>query len=261
MISIGCVINLIFLFLNMENLPSITCIMPTCGRTTCIGESIFSFINQTYTNIKLIILDTHPQDIRFNIAMPDNIIYIKEDSKKFTSLGDKYRNLLDMVNTDFFCIWEDDDIWLSSHLEKLVNTYKSLSLDSSKRYKIGNIKHFTTYGGVEKPISKLILESNCCWQRYIYQNKMLNTVDLTDPCDVSLLNSFNTAWQSGSPTYVYRWDNGQGHMSGLYGLSHTHSELYRIFEDKSCNIDISNVTVDVSWRHDYETLCKGVFAE
>ena len=60
----------------MNNI-EITAIMPTCGRNICIGESIHSFINQTYQNKKLIILDTHPQNIRFDINLPPNITYIK----------------------------------------------------------------------------------------------------------------------------------------------------------------------------------------
>jgi hypothetical protein len=241
----------------MNNQPSITCLMPTCGRTVCIGESIFSFINQTYPNRKLIILDTHPQDMKFNIKFPDNIFYVKSDSKQYSNLGDKYRHLITMVDTELFCIWEDDDIWLPNHLESLVQTYNMAIIEPMKRYKIGHPKHFAMYGGVGKPITYLKLDGNCCWCRYLFENKQLDSVDLKEPCDISLLTSFDSIWSIQLPTYIYRWDNGQCHMSGLYGQK-SYNDLYRMFEDLLSTVDISSKIIDVKWLHDYPALCKGI---
>lgn len=237
--------------------PGITCLMPTCGRTLCIGESIYSFINQTYSRKKLIILDTHPQDIKFDIDLPDSISYIKMESSKFNNLGDKYRELMGMVDTELFCIWEDDDLWLSSHLERLASSYTLEMAQSSKRHKIGNRKHFFICGGVDKPISKLMITSNVCWCRYAFENKELSTLQFQEPCDVSILKSFEPTWQPDGPTYIYRWANGQEHMSGFYGRM-SYNDLFRFFEDKLCKVDISEICVNVSWRHDYETLCERI---
>ena len=237
---------------------SVTAIMPTCGRTTCIGESIYSFINQTYENKKLIILDTHPQDITFDIPLPKNITYLKEDSHKYSNLGDKYKQLIKAIDTDLFCIWEDDDIWLPNHIESLVELYNPN--DKSKRpLKLGHESHFSVLGGVDRPIHHLSIGGNVCWCRYIFENKNINVDNLIEPFDINFLGLFDHVWENKNnmPTYLYRWDNGQCHMSGLYG-SKSYDELYRSFEDALSKEDISDV-VTIGWRHNYLELCNTVF--
>jgi hypothetical protein len=239
---------------------SITAIMPTCGRTKCIGESIFSFLNQTYQNKKLIILDTHPQDMKFDISLPSNVIYIKEDSHKFSNLGGKFKQLIGMVDTDLFCIWEDDDLWLPNHMENLAILYhENKYLSPNKPLSMAHINHFSILGGVEKPVYKVEISSNVCWCRYLFENKNVNADVLPEPFDVAFLGLFHPVWMDKniSPTYLYRWDNGQCHMSGLYGQK-PYDELYRMFEDGLSKIDISNEKISIMWRHDYLSLCERI---
>ncbi len=228
--------------------------MPTCGRTVCIGESLYSFINQSYPNLKLIILDTHPQNIKFNIELPPNISYIKGNSTDYKNLGEKFKHLISMVDTELFCIWEDDDLWLLNHFEQLVEAFVSKK-DPNKKIKVGNMDHFLIMGGVNKPISLVQITRNYCWSRYVYENKNLNIDNIEEPFDIHFLPLFETVWSVGKPTYIYRWDNGQGHMSGLYGVM-SYNELYRRCEDDLMKNDISNITVEIKWRHDYPTFCK-----
>ena len=234
---------------------SVTAIMPTCGRIKCIGESIYSFINQSYQNKKLIILDTHPQDIKFNINLPDNVIYLKENSFKYKNLGDKYKQLIGNIDSDLFCIWEDDDLWLSNHIQSLVELYDTSDKTGTKPLRIGHPKHFCVLGGVDKPLYKLDISSNVCWCRYLFENKNINPKDLQEPFDVSFIGLFNSVWSDTTPTYLYRWDNGQCHMSGLYGQK-SYDELYRLFEDSLSKVDISDEVVKIEWKYDYEKMCK-----
>lgn len=234
------------------NQPFITALMPTCGRTVCIGESIYSFINQTYPYKKLIILDTHPQDIKFDIKLPGNISYLKESSFKFSNLGEKFKHLIKMVDTELFCIWEDDDIWLPNHLEILCKIYKPS--ENKTPYKIGNKDHFAMLGGVDKSISQLNISSNYCWCRYLYENKNIDIDSLPEPLDIHFLAKFNTIYSDDIPTYIYRWDNGQCHMSGAYGQK-SYNELYRLFENSLSLVNVGSQTVNVAWRHDYTRLC------
>lgn len=234
---------------------SVTAIMITCGRTACIGESIYSFMNQTYKNKKLIIFDTHPQNIKFNFELPDNIIYIKGNSHDFINLGEKYKHLIGMVDTELFCIWEDDDLWLPNHLEMLVNLYSLQNNDSNVPLAVGHKNHFSILGGVEKPIHTITINSNVCWCRYLFQNKNIDIKNLQEPFDCSFLKLFKLIYTDNAlPTYIYRWDNGQCHMSGLYGQK-SFEELYRTFEDSLSNVDISNKIIKLEWKHDYSTIC------
>lgn len=233
--------------------------MPTCGRTVCIGESIYSFMNQTYpdTHRKLIILDTHPQNIQTNIPLPPNITYLKRNSHSYKNLGDKYRELISMVAGELFCIWEDDDLWLPNHIETLVQSYNVNHSNSNNPKKFGNKLHYFLMGGVDKPITNVKLDGNYCWCRYLYEIKDLNISVVPEPFDIHFIGMFDCVWQIGSPTYIYRWDNGQCHMSGLYGQQ-SYDELYRMFEDSLMKVDISEKIIHIKWQHDYLELCKGI---
>ena len=234
--------------------------MITCGRTKCIGEAIYSFMNQSYANRELIIFDTHLQDMIFDMELPSNIKYVKGNSHDYKSIGDKCRYVINLIDGDLFCMWEDDDIWLREHIEVLVREYeryKVSGIKSNGLVKVGHKKHYSMLGGVDKDVYSIVEDSNVCWQRYLYENGDMDYSNMSEPSDVYFVSLYASVYleDGNRPTYVYRWDNGQHHMSGYYG-QRTYEELYRMCEDASCGNDISNEVVSIGWRHDYEYIIK-----
>ena len=210
----------------------------------------------SYKNKKLIILDTHPQNITFDIPLPENILYIKDDSFKYKNLGEKYKVAINKIDSDLFCIWEDDDMWLPEHMSNLVTLYNKNKSDSIKPLKMGHPNHFSILGGGDKPVYQITVNSNVCWCRFLFENKNINISQLEEPFDVSFIGLFDSIWTSATdiPTYLYRWDNGQCHMSGLYGQK-SYNELYRMFEDNLIEKDISNEIIKIRWENNYIPMC------
>ncbi len=93
----------------MEDLPLVSCIMPTYGRPDYVAESVAMFLAQDYPNKELIILnDCAGQVFTGNFC---NIHVINETSRSPT-IGEKRNRCISMANGEFVAVWDDDDIYL-----------------------------------------------------------------------------------------------------------------------------------------------------
>ncbi len=102
-----------------QNPDYITCFMLYYGRKEVAEESVESFLRQTYPHRRLVIVNTHPDPVRFEKAYPNIGVYnLKPDT--FKNLNEKYNFALSRVKTKWFASWDSDDIWLPWHLENLV---------------------------------------------------------------------------------------------------------------------------------------------
>jgi len=114
---------------RIEN-PSITVIMSSVGcHQDEIGRAIRSFLNQTYRNALLLIINWHPQRLVLRGVSDDDrqriIIHEVDDfcvrPLEFIKYG------LKKVCTDTWTVLDDDD-WLEpNHLEQLVGCWNSVS--------------------------------------------------------------------------------------------------------------------------------------
>jgi len=240
------------------NNPEITAIMLTCGRIKWIGDSIESFYKQTYPNKKLLIIDTHPSNISFKIPLPLNVSYIKCKSKDFKTLGEKTLYALSLVKSDFTCMWEDDDVWLSHHLESCVKRIPVEVSDIPLR--IGHDKCFYLEGDGESIPFRGNITDGLWWCRYIFGHKdghWQNAKDNPFDAHYMRLNFKDIIFTDESPSYIYRWNNSQSHMSGFYDRMN-HEEVYRFFEDAHSKENICDSVVDISWKIDYQSICNEI---
>lgn len=109
----------------------VTALMATCGRHFFCERSVGMFLNQTYENKHLLILQN--SDIQQNLNNSyDNITLVNESG--FTSLGEIYNRMLDFIptDTDIVCFFDDDDIYLPNHIEEGV---RGLLKGGKKAYK------------------------------------------------------------------------------------------------------------------------------
>lgn len=104
-----------------DNMPLISCIMPTYNRRSFIETAIGHFLKQDYQNRELIIIDDGTDSISDLIPSFPMIHYLRFNSKK--SLGEKRNIACRMANGEIIAHWDDDDWmaadWLSSQLECL----------------------------------------------------------------------------------------------------------------------------------------------
>jgi len=94
---------------------NIVCLMPTYGRTPqLLNNAVACFVNQTYKNKLLVILDDLGN--LENCNAPEGIIIMSRKTR-CASMGAKYNLILKTVtNWDAAAVWDDDDLYLPDYL-------------------------------------------------------------------------------------------------------------------------------------------------
>ena len=188
-------------------MPEITCIMMYFGRKALAEEAIESFLYQTYPAKQLLIVNTHPDPVWFDEDLPDITVLNVEDT--FETIPEKFNFALDHVHTEWFTLWDDDDIWLPDHL---VNLVRSIKQRNGLPRMVGNPKRYKWSNGKIKSVSNSSLG-----QCFIYEtcDYRLDPKRLDHGVDFMLKN---LKWdrqiiENQSPSFIYRWGTGDRHLS------------------------------------------------
>jgi len=102
----------------MKNEPKVICLCCTYNRPDLLGESIKCFIDQDYKNKKLIILNDQ-EGVNLKLDSYDNI-QIYNHPKRFDSLGAKRNYIKTLDDADYYCIWDDDDLYMPFRISESV---------------------------------------------------------------------------------------------------------------------------------------------
>lgn len=107
--------------------PLVSCIMPTFNRRKFIEKAISCFVDQTYSNKELIILDDGTDKVQDLIPINSQIKYLQ--SHKLL-LGEKRNLAIEISQGKFIAVWDDDD-WhspnrLSFQVNNLLNSNRDL---------------------------------------------------------------------------------------------------------------------------------------
>jgi len=132
----------------MSNLPLISIIIPTYGRSEMLQRAIKSVLNQTYSHMEIIVVDDNNADSKYRKETEsslkeylDNnqIIYIKHEQN---AGGCVARNTgIKSAKGDYIGFLDDDDEWLPKFIEKHLEVLSNgadivycnfFSVDSSK---------------------------------------------------------------------------------------------------------------------------------
>ncbi len=116
----------------MGNLPLVSIIIPTYGRSEMLQRAIMSVLNQTYKHIEIIVVDDNDADSDYRretetslakYSNNDKVVYIKHEKN---AGGCVARNTgIKLAKGDFIGFLDDDDEWLPEfivkHLEVMSN--------------------------------------------------------------------------------------------------------------------------------------------
>ena len=107
----------------MTYYPLVSCVLTTYNRSKILKRAITSVLNQTYTNIELIIIDDNSKDNTSDVVKIINnkrIKYIRNTSNKGLSYN---RNLgASLSKGEFVAFIDDDDEWFPLKIEKQLVT-------------------------------------------------------------------------------------------------------------------------------------------
>lgn len=105
-----------------SNCPLVSVIVPTYNRPTTLVETLRSILNQTYSNVEIIIVNDAGQDIEHVIAplnTRNNIRYVRHDKNK--GLAAARNSGIHSAVGKYISYLDDDDLFYPEHIETLVN--------------------------------------------------------------------------------------------------------------------------------------------
>ena len=108
---------------NQKPLPKVSCLMVTADRIRFFKRALRSYLNQTYKNRELIILDDGKEDLEplLKDAPPGEVIYLKIPKTPGNLLGHLRNMTLEKASGDFICQWDDDDWYHPSRIQTQVD--------------------------------------------------------------------------------------------------------------------------------------------
>lgn len=188
-------------------LPLISCLCCTYGRPIHLGEAIKCFNDQDYQNKELIVLNDQEQVTLILPSCPANIRIINHP-KRFGSLGEKRNYIRTLANGDYFCIWDDDDLYLPHRISKSVEYITASNYDIMKPSKAIMSVNNNQY----KLVSNLFHSQACVTKKY-----MMNTDYPVKSVgeDIDFESNAKILSIDTKPFYIYRWGNNVHHLSGI----------------------------------------------
>ncbi|MES2463399.1 MAG: glycosyltransferase family 2 protein [Armatimonadota bacterium] len=100
----------------------VTILLPTYNRAHFLPHAIESALSQSFTDIQLIILDDASPDDTPGAVRPfledTRVRYVRHGENK--GITGNWRFGLELVDTEFFCLLEDDDIFGPDFVERMI---------------------------------------------------------------------------------------------------------------------------------------------
>ena len=120
----------------MSNLPLISIIVPTCKRADMLERAIDSILNQTYSNIEIVVVNDNVPDSELDLKTKATLLKYREDGRvkciATTGLtgGGAARNLaIKHTKGEYVAFLDDDDRFLPDKLETQYNFMIEHDLD------------------------------------------------------------------------------------------------------------------------------------
>ncbi len=114
----------------MKDIGKISVIIPTYNRASLVGKSIKSVLDQTYTNLEVIVVDDHSTDDTDKVIKrikDKRVRYIKLEENRGACVA---RNVgLDNATGDFIAFQDSDDIFHKNKLERQLSNMMKKQAD------------------------------------------------------------------------------------------------------------------------------------
>jgi glycosyltransferase involved in cell wall biosynthesis len=110
-----------------DDLPLVSCIMPTFNRSNFIPYAIKHFLNQSYPKKELIIIDDSKQLFDDLSLRNEQIIYIHNERKE--SIGNKRNQACNLAKGKIIMHWDDDDWYAEDWITNAVSTLQTHGCD------------------------------------------------------------------------------------------------------------------------------------
>jgi len=203
--------------------PKVVCLCCTYGRVILLGEAIKCFIDQDYDNKELIVLNDQEGVELVLEDCPSNVT-IFNHSKRFNSLGEKRNYIKTLSDADYYCIWDDDDLYMPYRISKSVKNMDNCDIVKANKAII------TTHNASPQIAQNLFHSQACVTKEYMdrckYPKKSVGE-------DIDFENGANVKSIDVLPFYVYRWGLNIHHLSGIADDKKSWERSLTYYENKS----------------------------
>lgn len=187
--------------------PLVSCVCCTYDRPKLLAEAIQCFLDQTYENKELIVLNDNP-NARYHLDKEYPNVRIINAPQRFPSLGQKRNAFKQLIKGEYVCIWDDDDLYGFNRITDSVKHF------DSKYDMLKPSMSLVSVNNANYEIRSNVFHSATCvkastYRRIKYRNMSVGE-DLAFESEAT-----KTHYNPGCLVwYIYRWGN-TNHISGL----------------------------------------------
>jgi len=214
--------------------PLVSCLCCTYNRKTPLEEAIQCFIDQDYENRELIILNDQ-EGVTLKIEDCPSNIHIHNYSKRFNSLGEKRNYIKTLASGEYFCIWDDDDLYVPIRISKSIEIFRNdIYADIIKsKYAFMSINN-KDY----KVVCNLFHSQACISKEYMNKNQYPEK-SVGEDMEFEKGAKIKSVETSPLLFYVYRW-GGEGihHLSGISNEKESWMKSLTIAEQNGLEGDV-----------------------
>ena len=213
----------------MPELPAVTCLCPTYGRFERLRDAVACWLLQDYEPRELIILNDAQEPIRMTPGAPAGEeragvfgrLRVWNARERYETLGHKRQALLEAARTRLVAHWDDDDLYLPWHLSMLVDALRAhpearCVKPQAAWFGVGPCASFELHGPSHNAFEgEMLFDRETALSLGGYSHMMSGQARhlLRQFAQAGLLHAWEPAPVDIS--YVYRWADGVGHVSGM----------------------------------------------
>jgi len=181
----------------------------TYGRPQLLGEAVKCFIDQTYPNKELIVVNDQ-EGVTLKMDSERDDIQIHNVPLRFNSLGEKRNYGMSLIQGDYVCIWDDDDLYFPWRISESVKAIKKYNCDIVKANRA-----IMTVNNSNPKISQNLFHSQACITKDYISRRKYPLISVGE--DIGFENGANIKSVDVDPFYwyVYRWGLNIHHLSGI----------------------------------------------
>ena len=199
--------------------PKVSCIMPTANRQKFIPLAVDYFLNQSFRNAELIIVDDGKESIRSILPEHRKIQYFY--IQPLGSIGLKRNYACEHAQGEIIMHWDDDDYygydWIKRSLEALENSNADIcGLNEIQFYSPLKMKYWTyTDKNTERP---WLSGATMCYRKSFWKEHPFKNIQIGEDYDY--------IWNNNAKIYAHDY------IDGFIATLHAHNTTLKPFEDK-----------------------------
>lgn len=231
----------------------ITILMPTYGRPRQLEEAIRCFLDQTWPNKRMIVLnDFTDQELIFD--HPE--VSIVNAPKRICPLGAKRNCLFEMAGSGMVAQWDDDDIYLPNHIASVMGLLPEFRSRAAKQFNCWVDNGHAKYRLIAAQYMHTIIADMEIYRKIGYY-KEINYNEDSDLVTRLLLGRqlSGPPWRLMEPTFINRYGPGWAHVTdfmeecegGMHDAAVQSGVHGRVHLEPQLRADYASVAA-ASWR-------------